>query len=174
MDPSEAVAWSDLYFKILEKQYAHAYEELREWIKLVYLVDPETEFGYQDVPCHKVLPKDTKITLAVQELKPTGGEPSEFMLGVTPVSIDSPPINVIIPENLSQTIFPHIIICMLAIRDNRPPCWFWVRVTHKEFAGSTPVVETDLKIIYSAGGVYIEGPSRADAISVIEWMQEKS
>jgi len=163
MDPIEAAAWSDLYLGVLEKQYAAAYDELREWIKLVYLIDPETEFGYQDVPCHKVIPKDTKITLAAQASN-----------NITHVSIDAPPINVVIPENLSLTVFPHIIVCMLAIRDNRPPCWFWVRVVHKEFDNNQPIVETDLKIIYSTGGVYIEGPSRADALEVIEWMQEKS
>ncbi len=167
MDRKELVAWSDLYLGVLNEQTSFAFAELYEWLKLVLLVDPETEFCYPDIPADTIIPLAQKITIDKQEASQEGPKH-------TKLSIDSPPLHITVPQEMTTGTFPALIICVVAVRDNRAPCWFWLRVKHKEFDDGRPIVHADLKIIYSTGGTFVEGSAAAESERVIEWIRDVS
>jgi hypothetical protein len=167
MERKELAAWSDLYLGVLNEQTTLAFAELYEWLKLVVLVDPDTEFCYPDLPANTIIPLTQKITIDKQEA--TAGGPKH-----TKLVIDSPPLHITVPPEMSTEKFPALTICVVAVRDNRAPCWFWLRVAHKEFVDSRPVVHADLKIVYSTGGTYVTGPAAAESQHVIEWINDVS
>jgi len=156
-------AWVDLYSTVLNRFAAVIMAELKIWLRLVLAIDDTSEFYYPECPADTIITNTTIDAEICSEVIASRELCSR--------KIPMPPFHVIFPEKIEATSFPSVVVCMVATRTNRPPCWFYMHVKNDGFDDAVPNVQTVFKVYYSEGGTFICG-DKEQAEKIVDWIKD--